>query len=970
MIYFAGEGRDDFRDWLRSIEAKWQRRWKEARIFEADPDPSRPKYFLTVPYPYTSGPLHIGHGRTYTIGDVHARYMRHKGYNVLWPMAFHITGTPIEAISARIRMGDEEYIGLYRSYLRLYVDDEGEIDRLIERFKDPWEVMRFFSSVISSDFDALGYSIDWRRRFTTGDPEYNSFVSWQFIRLRERGFIVQGGHPVLYDVMEEQAVGEDDILGGDEIKPGIVEFTAVKFDAGGGRYLVAATLRPETLPGVTNVWVNPDARYVELEAEGERWVVSEEAEVKLRLQQHPVKRVRELRGRDLVGLRVRDPLVGRSVPVLPGTFVDPDEATGVVYSVPAHAPYDYAALMDVKSDPERFGAPRELVEGLEPIPIIRLPGYGELPAREACERHGVRSQEDRDALEAATEEIYKREFYEGVMTAGPFAGLRVTEAKERTREFLFERGLGFTFYEVTALKKPVISRSGGKVVVAVLPDQWFLDFNAPGWKERGRRALELMAIVPEKYRKLFEDTIEWLDKRPCARKRGIGTRLPFDRQWIIESLSDSTIYMAFYTVIHRIRELQMDPQRMGVEFWDYVFWGRGDPSELAERVGVSPEDLRRIREEFEYWYPVDHRHTMIAHITNHLTFFIMHHAALFDEDHWPRKITLNEPVIREGTKMSKSKGNVIPLVEIPRIYSADWFRLYSVSAADLATVLDWRDRDVQTVGGRLRRFVEIFRMVADAGSAGERDEGVLARWLESRTSSMLSQVDEMLANHRYRDAAIRAFFDHLRDVEVYLRYGGRDFSLLRRMLMAWSIALEPFIPHLAEEIWESLGGDGFVSLAPWPEPGEWALRPELEEAFRVVERTIEDVNKILRTVGGEKKRLFVYLASDWKYEMLSRLEAELKPPINQRDAFRVASEFLRSHGKEAEHLIREFVGAQGALRHSTPEAEREMFSALVGMIRDRTGLEEVIIAPPGREVPDPMGKAGLAIPGRPALYIE
>ena len=970
MIYFAGEGQEEFKGRLRSIESKWQKKWKEARIFEADPDPSRPKYFLTVPYPYTSGPLHIGHGRTYTIGDVQARYMRHKGYNVLWPMAFHITGTPIEAISARLRMGDEEYINLYRSYLSLYIDDPEEIEELLRKFQDPKEVMSFFASVISSDFDALGYSIDWRRKFTTGDPEYNAFVSWQFIRLREKGYVVQGGHPILYDVLEEQAVGEDDILGGDEIKPGIVEFTAVKFDAGDGRYLVAATLRPETLPGVTNVWVNPEAEYVELEAGGERWIVSSEAEVKLRLQQHQVSRARALKGRELVGLRVRDPLVGREVPVLPASFVDPDEATGVVYSVPAHAPFDYAALMDVKADPERFGVPRELVEGLEPIPIIRLPGYGELPAKEACEKHGVKSQADREALEAATEEIYKKEFYEGVMTAGPFAGLKVTESKERTREFLFEKGLGFKFYEVTATKKPVLSRAGGKVVVAVLPDQWFLDFNAPGWKERGRKLLAQMEIIPEKYRKLFEDTIEWLDKRPCARKRGLGTRLPFDPQWIIESLSDSTIYMAFYTVIHRIRKLGIPAEKLTLDFWDYVFLGKGDPSELAAKLGIPEEDLRGIREEFEYWYPVDQRHTMIAHITNHLTFFIMHHAALFDERHWPKKITLNEPVIREGAKMSKSKGNVIPLVEVPRRYSADWFRLYSVSAADLPTVLDWRERDVQTVGGRLRKFVELADQVISAKPSEERDESLLAKWLISRTASMLKQVDEYLSSHRYRDAAIRAFFDQLRDVETYVRYGGRGFNLLKEVFMKWVVALEPFIPHLAEEVWASLGGQGFVSLAPWPEVKEGEFRPDLEEAFRVVERTIEDVNKILRTVGEKKERLTIYLAPKWKYEMLAELEEKLRPPIKPKDAFRVASEYLRSHGKEAEHLIRQFVDAQGVMPHSTPEAEEAMFRELVEMVRDRTGVKEIIIAAPGEAVPDPLGKAKAALPGRPALYLE
>ncbi|MGH9922959.1 MAG: class I tRNA ligase family protein, partial [Nitrososphaerales archaeon] len=81
-------------DWV-AIQDKWRRKWDEQKIFETDPDPSKKKYFVTVAYPYPNSPQHIGHGRTYTLADVHARYMRMRGYNVLFPMGFHYTGTPI-----------------------------------------------------------------------------------------------------------------------------------------------------------------------------------------------------------------------------------------------------------------------------------------------------------------------------------------------------------------------------------------------------------------------------------------------------------------------------------------------------------------------------------------------------------------------------------------------------------------------------------------------------------------------------------------------------------------------------------------------------------------------------------------------------------------------------------------------------------------------------------------------------------
>lgn len=94
----------------QEIEKKWQERWAEAKIYEANPDPDREKKFFTSPYPYASGPSHIGHGRSFVNGDVFARYYRAKGYNVLYPMAFHITGTPVLAISSSIERAEEKLL--------------------------------------------------------------------------------------------------------------------------------------------------------------------------------------------------------------------------------------------------------------------------------------------------------------------------------------------------------------------------------------------------------------------------------------------------------------------------------------------------------------------------------------------------------------------------------------------------------------------------------------------------------------------------------------------------------------------------------------------------------------------------------------------------------------------------------------------------------------------------------------------
>ncbi|TFH04151.1 MAG: leucine--tRNA ligase, partial [Candidatus Thorarchaeota archaeon] len=181
---------------FEKIEKKWQKRWAKDKIFEADPDPKRKKFFLTVPYPYVNGALHIGHGRTYTVGDLIARYKRMQGYNVLYPMASHMTGTPIQGMVDRVLAGDPDAIEMYKRDLRLYFDTEEKVDAQLAKFKDAMTTASFFAKVISQDFSALGYSIDWRRKFTTGDKTYNKFVEWQFQKFMEKGYVKQGNYPL------------------------------------------------------------------------------------------------------------------------------------------------------------------------------------------------------------------------------------------------------------------------------------------------------------------------------------------------------------------------------------------------------------------------------------------------------------------------------------------------------------------------------------------------------------------------------------------------------------------------------------------------------------------------------------------------------------------------------------------------------------------------------------------------------
>ncbi len=961
------------------IEEKWQSRWQAERIFEAEIESGEEakKFFITVPYPYTSGPLHIGHGRTYTIGDIIARFKRLQGYNVLFPMAFHVTGTPILAIADGISRGNKEIIERYKEYVAIYEGNDPErVEAIVKSFTKPESVAKFFAERISEDFNRMGYSIDWRRKFDTMEPMYNRFVEWQFKKLYDRGVIKKGQYPITYSIEDDSAVGEDDIEGGDTDKVAIIEHTTIKFKLEVGdkgedkgedkdktpQYLIAATLRPETIFGVTNLWIKPDARYVRVKVGDEFWIVSREAAEKLAYQKGGEIRMgaEEMEGGYLVGKVVKEPVSGREVPVLPASFVDPDVGTGVVYSVPAHAPYDYIAVEDYKREHAREGALGGAGVEIEPIKIIEIEGY-ELPAKEICERMGIESQRD-PRLEEATQIIYKDEFYRGVLNdrCGRFAGIRIAEIKDEVKNWLRAEKIGDVFYEVS---RKAVTRSGSKVIVAVLQDQWFIDYRAEWWKDKGHELVSKMLFYPDKYRRYMHDIIDWLALRPCARKRGLGTRFPFDRAWIIESLSDSTIYMALYTIAHLLRELALPPDSLTEEFFDYVFLGQGDVSEVARRVKVDTGTLDRLRREFEYWYPNDLRHTAPPHLSNHLAFFLMHHVAIFPAEKLPRAITLNELMIREGKKMSKSRGNVIPLAKVSELYGVDLYRLYCAINADFGAVVNWREQDVDALRRKFNALIGLFKDSIGADELREEEFTHIDRWLLSRFYRRLRDSIDQFESFRIREAGINMFFEAMNDIRYYEQRANveRRKRIVRNILDAWLLIISPIVPHICEELWHELGHEGFISVARLPEDelrGELIdARVEREEEYLV--HLVADIKEILRVARIKPGRIYIYTAEPWKYEVLRAIR-----DVPDKDKIREAMK-LRRDRTTAEFVKRVLKLKKGEEYQYHELNEEAVLAREREYLMQEFGCEVAI-----NEDYDPGDKRKFAIPLKPALYVE
>ncbi|MEM3156577.1 MAG: leucine--tRNA ligase [Nitrososphaerota archaeon] len=951
-------------------EEKWLKIWQEKRIFEADPDKSRPKYFITFPYSYQNGPLHVGHGFTASRVDVIARYKRMKGYNVLFPWAWHWTGEAVAGTSERLKRGDQ-------SIIRMLREIDGVPEEILDKFTDPAFICEYYTRENRDVVRAMGFSVDWRREFYTTDlhPYYSKFIEWQYRVLEKKGRVRKGSHPVVWCPVCQSPTGDHDRLIGEGVSP--EEFVLVYFKIDDA-YLAAATFRPETIFGATNIWINPDAVYTFIRTKDKRLIVSREAANKLREQLLDIEVNGEVIGRELLGKIAYTPLTNKPLPILPAKFVNPSLGTGVVYSVPSHAPYDYAGLKELKQRPEilkQYGIDYSIVKELEPISIINTEGLSPHPAVDLVEKAGIIDSLD-PRLEELTKEVYGKEFYSGRMNekCGEYFGLTVVMARDIVKDRLIREGLGGLMYD---LPEKVICRSGDECIVKIVQDQWFLTYSDGDWKEIVKSHLNQMKIYPETARQWFYNVVDWLRDWPCARKTGLGTRLPFDNSWIVETLSDSTIYQALYTISKYLNLGIVSNSQLSIDVLNYVFLGIGNPEKLSISTGIPREILEQMREEFEYWYPVDLRISAKELLPNHLTFFIFHHVAIFTPEKWPRAVGINGMVQVEGEKMSKSKGNFVPLKTAISKYGADATRLALLLSAEEMNDPDWRSKNAEEVRKSLDAFL---KTISDYASSRKDDSFTdIDAWLIARLKKWLTDIDSYLEVLKTRSAAATVLYLMSNDWKRYLkRRGGQPGPASKPYIESWIKALSPFAPFTAEEAWSIIGGEGLVSNSSWPEipeqiPDDILLKEE------IIEKVIEDVNEIIEATGKRPSMVNIFVAPRWMRRIVEEViaagvqDAASKPrQIIKKLIAEVPSEAKRLPIliEKIASTLRELIPRYGAeVVLKVIDEEFNVYSSARNYIQIEIGCGVEILRAEDA-VDDPMGKAMQATPLRPGVYLK
>jgi len=719
----------------------------------------------------------------------------------------------------------------------------------------------------------------------------------------------------------------------------------------GDSFIPTATLRPETIHGVTNLWANPAVTYVKALVDGKAWIVSKEAAEKIALQDHKVEIKEEIKGSELVGKKVSHPLCGE-VTILPAEFVDPDMATGMVMSVPAHAPFDYIALRDLQQQ----GKYKEI----RPIPLIKVEGYGEIPAQFAVEKADIKDQLD-PRMDTLTQEIYSAEFSKGKLFE-KFGGKPVRVARDEVAILMTEKYDSVVMYEFDL--RPVVCRCGNRVKVKILHDQWFLKYSDPAWKKEVSDHLKVMTLVPPEVRLEFDRTVDWLKDWACTRRVGLGTRFPWDKEQLIEPLSDSTVYMAYYTIAHRIKDL--DSKLLTPEVFDYIFLGKKS-ADLPEK-----KKLDVMREEFLYWYPYDFRFSAKDLISNHLTFQLFHHATVFagQKDKMPKGMVVFGMGLLNGAKMSSSKGNVFLLEDAVKEFGGDTVRMFLMGSAEPWQDFDWRNELVLSTKKQIERFHNTVMEIKDA--TGEPHD--IDRWLMSRLQYHITRTTDALDKFQTRQALQESYFGIENDLKWYRRRLGKDCDgsrELHTLCSVWVRLLSPFIPFTAEHLWKELAGEGLISFAPWPVADQKLVNEKAELAEELLARTVEDIESIKKLIQITPKAITIALAPEWKHSIFKTIATASDKNTVIKEIMK--DESMRNRGKEATdaakqittliHRLPPYV-VEPLLRE--PISERAVFESAQGFLEQEFGVPVHIV----EAEESGHTKAATALPFKPSIIIE
>jgi leucyl-tRNA synthetase len=782
------------------IEGKWQKKWLEDKVDQVSMDAQRPKYYLLEMFPYPSGNLHMGHVRNYSIGDVVARYKRMQGYNVLHPMGWDAFGLPAENAAIKNKVNPDEWTWT-------------NIERMRKQLQQ------------------LGVSYDWSKEFATCHPDYYKWTQWLFIQLYKKGLAYKKKAAVNW--CPDCAT----VLANEQVEEGVCwRCQAVVEKRELEQWFLKITEYADRLLDDLSQLQGWPERVRTMQ---ENWIGrSEGAEVEFTIPATGDKvRVFTTRPDTLYGVTYlvvapEHPLVAKLV-----TGTELEAPVGDFVAKTRQMNEINRTSMEIEKEGMFIGAYAvNPVNGKEiPIWIANyvLMDYGtgavmgvpahdqrdfEFSAKYGLPKQVVISPDGKDNLAEATSAYTEP----GVMVnSGPFSGMNSEDGKKKITECLEQDGNGRKMVNYR-LRDWLISRQ--RYWGAPIPIVHCENCGSVAVPEE-----QLPVLLPK------EVNLTKIGQSPLA-------EIPQFVQTICPQCGG--------------------PARRETDTMDTFICS----SWYFLRYTSANESTQAFsKTHANYWMPVDQYIGGIEHAVLHLLYARFFTKVMYDLDllgvEEPFKNLLTQGmVIKDGAKMSKSKGNVVSPDEIIEKYGADTARLFILFAAPPERDLEWSDQGVE---GAYRFLNRVWRLVYNCSSlikdTGELELSNLSKQdkdLRRLLHQTIKKVTVDLEERFNFNTAISFIMELVNGTYQYLDRipkENQNMALLKDLLNNLLILLAPFVPHITEELWMELGNQGSVHQVDWPKFDQEAL--------------VEDEITVVVQINGKVREKLVIPAEAGKQEV-------------------------------------------------------------------------------------------------------
>lgn len=557
--------------------------------------------------------------------------------------------------------------------------------------------------------------------------------------------------------------------------------------------------------------------------------------------------------------------------------------------------------------------------------------------------------------------------------------------------------------------------------VVALVDQWYLRYGEEKWAAEVKDHIDnTLETYTRGTRRGFEEVIGWLNEHACSRTFGLGTKMPFPGpfDYIIDSLSDSTIYMAYYTVCHILHEgarfggkgpqadgshLNMDGKKMGAAgikpeeltdaVWDYIFLG--SPSLDALETTISKDLLKKMRDEFMFWYPMDMRVSGKDLIQNHLTMCLYNHVAMFPKEQWPKSIYCNGHISVDGEKMAKSRGNFLTLENVVNEFSCDATRL---ALADAGDGLDDANFVRSVTNASILKLTKEIDWVKDTmalakeGALRTGEYNFFDKVFENQMNKTVASTDKHYAGMLFREAIQCCWFGLQNTRDEYRNAVANGSShdinqkmhkdLFYRFVEVQALLITPIAPHFAEYLWkEMLGNSTSVQNATFPQAGPVNLQLEMSSAFLVdcLHHLRQNIQKGMKKTKTKPTHGQIYITTEfteWQkrtiqfvhgvYKEVGEIPKDLSKRVAADPELKKDLKLIMGFAAGLKDQLAKF-GNDGIFSDTPIVAEKAVLDEQIGYLKVQLGIDHLeVYAANDEAAPDPAKQKGRSQIGSPS----